>query len=421
MDEKRNKPESMQRQIKALLIVFYLFAFYFAFWYTKDKEDENGELYKAAMFAIEEIQAISQDPQNPTMVPRTMSFAAEPTISVDPKLEYGIVACAGNFRALEMLSGLLWVRDLEKVNGMKPLPIEWYYVGDEEMDPPLREYVSKRLENLRFIDCQEYYENYKLLRGFQIKSFALSSTRFRNAVFLDSDCIPVEHPMKLFLSKEYREKGNFFWPDFSQNWGVMRENVLRESSTFRRVLDALSPKTDKNKKDMQILLDTPEAESGQIFIDTLRFKEALRIAWMLNEQSQIFYKFTYGDKNLFMVAFYLAGDISVYNQVKNEPFSFRNIHGNHEAIGQRNPLDASRVAFVHRTHQKHNCLSETPTCVLDAEKGYKEMRFGYPVPEDQSFPVAENVMVALRFVQVQEQELLYLPVFQETLKQKKSI
>lgn len=401
----------MDQRIKVILILLFFLVTILVYRFATDQRDSQEGLFRAAVSAVKEIQAAV--PQSMSMVPRAMSFAAEPS---EAGLEYGVVACAGNFRALEQLSGLLWMRDLEKVNGMKPLPIEWYYVGDREMDPPLRDYIGNRLGNTRFIDCKDHYKDFNLLRGFQIKSFALSRSRFRNAVFLDSDCIPVEHPMKIFLSERYKQKRNIFWPDFSQNWGVMRENVLEESSTFRRVLDQL--KTDGGE-DLQTLLDIPEAESGQIFVDTVRFKKALQIAWLLNEQSKIFYRFTYGDKNLFMVAFYLAGDISLYNQVADEPYSFRNIHGNHEAIGQRSPVDSSRVAFVHRTHQKHNCLSETPTCVLDAKKGYKEMRFGYPVPGEKSFPVAENVMLALRFIEAQEKELLYLPVFEYTLSQKK--
>ncbi len=34
---------------------------------------------------------------------------------------------------------LITVFETASASVLKPLPIEWYYVGDEDMDPPLRE------------------------------------------------------------------------------------------------------------------------------------------------------------------------------------------------------------------------------------------------------------------------------------------
>lgn len=400
----------MDRYTKVLFVLLFIAVSLLVYLKTGHGDHTNAGLFEAAVFALEEIQGQSLSPLPSSLVPQ-MSFIAEPIES-----GHGIVACAGNFRALELLSGLLWVRELERVQGLRALPVEWYYVGDMEMDADLREYVKKRLGNIRFIDCAEHYHDPKLLRGFQIKSFALSRTKFHHAVFLDSDCIPVEHPTKIFSSNSYKEKGNMFWPDFAQNWGAMSRRVLHKSKTFRKVLDSLP---GKNERDLQVLLDIPEAESGQLFIDTVRFRDVLQVAWLLNEKSKIFYKFTYGDKNLFMIAFYLTGNIDSYNQVSAQPFTFRNINGRHEAIGQTNPFDSSKAMFVHRTHQKHNCLSRTSTCILDVENGYREMRHGYPVPGEETFPVAEDVLSALRFVAVQEKELLGLPVFAKTLSYQK--
>jgi hypothetical protein len=101
-----------------------------------------------------------------------------------------------------------------------------------------------------------------------------------------------------------------------------------------------------------------------VFVDRQRFAEPLARAWALNEHPAM-YDIAYGDKDLFAFGFLLSGRIREYRQNGAYPFSLRNHNGDHEAIGQRSHSDDSRVAFVHRTHQKRNCVSRTDPCVLE--------------------------------------------------------
>jgi hypothetical protein len=143
------------------------------------------------------------------------------------------------------------------------------------------------------------------------------------------------------------------------------------------------------------------------------------MAWKLNENSEVTYKYAYGDKDLFALGFLLTGQISNFSQVREPPFSLLNSGDAHEAFGQRNPDDPERVAFVHRTHQKRNCISKTNPCLLLPDE-YKLM-----VLEDSGNliyvadktkmkasgrPVPGEVMDALRFVAGAERELIKTPL-----------
>lgn len=322
---------------------------------------------------------------------------------------HGIVTCAGNFMIVEITSTLLWIRELEKRNNLQQMQIEWFYVGDDEVSPVMRSYIEEMVGGINFVDCSKIYYNSKLLRGFPIKAFALKNTKFRHVAFIDSDSIPIRHPIEFFMSHDYKEKGNIFWPDFL-SWGFMENKVLRKNSSFREFIE----NSGQSNEDLQKLFITPEAESGQFFIDTVRFQVPLHFTWLMNERKDVFYTFTYGDKNLFMIGFFLAGMFSLYNQVPFEPYSFLNKNRKHEAIGQRDPMDASRIVYVHRTHQKRNCLSKTSPCILNTEDGYKELWFGYPKKTEKGPPIPTEIIDTLQFCEEMEKKML--EIYMATMK-----
>jgi len=326
--------------------------------------------------------------------------------------EYGIVVCAGGFRNVECTGGLLWIRELERRGNMPSMPVEWYYVGDDEVSPAARAYLEERIGNVRFVDCEKLYGNSAILRGFPIKPFALTRSHFRHAVLLDSDCISVHHPSTLFQSESYKRNENLFWPDFGHR-GTISTSVLSD-----KVVEFMSSSGANLKaEDISLARSMPESESGQVFVNRERYARELEIAWRLNENKEVWYKYAYGDKDLFMLGFLIAGEINAFSQVKAMPFSFLNSQDMHESIGQRSPEDPERVAFVHRTHQKRLCSSKTNPCVLVPEE-YKIMVLESDAPGETIWSVPKkglkakgrkipaDVMDALLFVAGAEREQL---------------
>lgn len=49
---------------------------------------------------------------------------------------------------------------------------------------------------------------------FQIKAAAVINSSFKEILYLDSDNLPAQDPTFLFETKEFKNTGALFWPDF---------------------------------------------------------------------------------------------------------------------------------------------------------------------------------------------------------------
>jgi hypothetical protein len=270
----------------------------------------------------------------------------------------GIIVCAGGFRAMEAFATLVALRDHEKREGLPPLPCRWYYVGEEEMSKSDMDFVASRVDSVTFIDCAAKFDDPALLRGWPIKAFAFRDTDLDEFVFLDTDSAPMRALHFLFEHPMYAEKGNLFWPDVTS-----QGTLNRTLSGYRDVLSEFG-----TNEDLERLLALHESETGQLVVDKRRHGDAVETFWDLNRRKDVFYNLVYGDKDLFAIAFFLRGKISEYSQVPQTPLIVRLRDGRSEAFGQRDPASLRDVLFVHRTHQKRNCISKTNPCRLICEE-----------------------------------------------------
>lgn len=98
------------------------------------------------------------------------------------------------------------------------LPVELFWLGDEEMDSatlaalkaefaPLEGHDASRLPTLphRLPGAQ--------LKGFPMKPFALLHSSFKQALLLDCDVVLMRDPSYLFDAPEFVASGNSFWGD----------------------------------------------------------------------------------------------------------------------------------------------------------------------------------------------------------------
>jgi hypothetical protein len=124
----------------------------------------------------------------------------------------GIVTCAGGVRYLTC--AFVLIKMLRHLGCT--LPIEVWYLGEDEGDPEWIELV--RPLGVTCIDAFAVREKHPhpRLGGWQCKAFALRHTRFREVLFLDADNVPVVDPTFLFDEPQYRETGAVFWPDGSR-------------------------------------------------------------------------------------------------------------------------------------------------------------------------------------------------------------
>jgi len=168
------------------------------------------------------------------------------------------------------------------------LPIEVWYAGPAEM-PPLFPPLFARL-GARCIDAHDQAAAFAVapLRGWAIKPHAVLASRFRQVLLLDADNVPAVDPTFLFDTPQFRETGAIFWPDRSESAMVGGARLTHEHPVW--ALSGLDHRGD------------PSFESGQVCMDKLRCWRALRLTVWMNEHSEFWYRFLYGDKDTFHVS-----------------------------------------------------------------------------------------------------------------------
>ena len=193
----------------------------------------------------------------------------------------GIVTCAGGVKYLTCAWVL--INMLRRVGCT--LPIEVWYLGDDEGDPnwiKLVEPLGVTCINAFEVEKQHPHPR---LEGWESKSFAILHSRFKEVLFLDADNMPLVDPTFLFESPEYKQTGAVFWPD--------------------------GPRMGPDNPAWQAFgvphRDEPEVESGQLLIDKDRCWKPLNLADWYNRHSDFYYQYVYGDKDTFRFAWHRLG------------------------------------------------------------------------------------------------------------------
>lgn len=165
------------------------------------------------------------------------------------------------------------------------LPIELWHLGPGELGPAERALVEPW--GVRVVDAFEVRRRHPMLRlnGWELKPFALLHSGFEQALLLDADNVPAVDPSYLFDSSEFARTGVVFWPDRWRKPGDPHRHLQPEAWS----VCGLSPRNE------------PECESGQVLIDKRRCHRALRVALHLNEHSEYYYRYFYGDKDTYRV------------------------------------------------------------------------------------------------------------------------
>jgi len=165
------------------------------------------------------------------------------------------------------------------------LPIELWYLGPIEMDLEM----IRLMEGLG-VKCVDAYRMRidhpaRTVNGWELKPYAITHSRFEEVLFLDADNVVTMDPSFLFDTDAYKEKGAIFWAD--------REG-LNSICDIWKVCEI--PHRDE-----------PEVESGQLVINKRVCWKSLQVCMHLNEYSDFFYNFVYGDKDTYHMAWRVCG------------------------------------------------------------------------------------------------------------------
>ncbi len=162
------------------------------------------------------------------------------------------------------------------------LPIQVWYRGAAEYDPNWVRLV--RPWQVDCVDAEAVARRHpRRSRGaWELKPYAMLHSPFREVLFLDADNVPVRDPAYLFEAPEFRRTGAVFWPD--------------------------GTRTERNDPRWDVFgvayRDEPDQESGQVLIDKQKCWEPLQLCVWYNDHSDLYYRYVYGDKDTFRLAWH---------------------------------------------------------------------------------------------------------------------
>jgi hypothetical protein len=169
------------------------------------------------------------------------------------------------------------------------LPITFAHLGPLEWDSHLTRLMQPL--GVEILDLSEAVgrDPMRILAGWETKAFAIEHAPYQEVLFLDADNLPVRDPTFLFDDPHYFQSGAIFWPDLPPN---DRDDWL-PPVVWRNV--GLEPRS------------SVDFESGQLLVDKARCWRELRATRHINEHSDWYYRFVYGDKSTFHLAWAKCG------------------------------------------------------------------------------------------------------------------
>lgn len=166
------------------------------------------------------------------------------------------------------------------------LPVEFWYLDEYEMDNKMKELCDAH--GIKHINATKYCKDNnispRILNGWELKPFATLHSDFKEVLYVDADNIPVGDPTYLFDDDTYKDTGAIFWPDLPPN---NKSEWLPEICWKNVGLEYRSE---------------PDFETGQYLINKEKCYKELSLTLWMNEHSDWFYKFVFGDKSTFHLA-----------------------------------------------------------------------------------------------------------------------
>ncbi len=244
-------------------------------------------------------------------------LAAVPDYPKDRFLGRGVVLAGGGERYFPSL--YVAIRALRHAGCRLPIQV-WYLGRNDEMPADRQALLAPYQVECVDADAIRLRHPARTLNGWELKVFATLHSGFEELLFLDADCYPCRNPEFLFELADYRGRGAIFWPDMAQidlrlKWpafGVVDPGRLGS------------------------------VESGQYLLNKRQCWRPLNLAWFYNDHSDYYYRYCYGDKHTFEVAWARCG----------QPFVMWRPSAHWVDVAYLHPGPEGLPLFVHRCADK---------------------------------------------------------------------
>jgi hypothetical protein len=204
-------------------------------------------------------------------------LAALPAYPKERYKDRGVVIAGGGDRFFPSL--YVTIRALRHV-GCR-LPVQVWYLGHNREMPAKHKAILAPYE-VECVDADKMRRRYpaRRLEGWELKVFATLHSPFEEVLFLDADCYPCRNPEFLFELEEFRVRGAIFWPDTVADDPLLAWSAFGVPDPRRR----------------------GSIESGQFVVNKRLCWKPLNLTWFYNDHSEYYYRYGYGDKHTFEVA-----------------------------------------------------------------------------------------------------------------------
>jgi hypothetical protein len=257
-------------------------------------------------------------PDSAQMRDRADAFlAAVPDYPANRYYGRGVVIAGGGERYFASL--YVTIRALRHVGCNLPIQV-WYFGCRDEM--PAARQALLAPHGVECVDADEVRKRRpaRRLNGWELKAFAALHSPFEEILFLDADCYPCRDPQFLFDLADYRQCGAIFWPDMAAFDARLKWAAFGVPDPRRR----------------------GSVESGQFVLNKRKCWRPLNLAWFYNDHSDFYYRYCYGDKHTFEVAWPRCG----------LPFVMWNPEARWAEVAYLHPGPDGRPLFVHRCADK---------------------------------------------------------------------
>ena len=190
------------------------------------------------------------------------------------------------------------------------LPIELWQIGHEISIKASKVIIGFREKHdIRFKNARYLTDNFEHWRGWQIKAFALKHSEFDEVIICDCDILFGINPEVIFRDPEYLRTGTYFFRDYEYNFPISNQ-AFEDRSQFIRKL--IPEKREHFPREWDYIYDGyyehvrhkwDYMEAGVLYINKSRHQKVVDTIFKLNENWSETYKYIYGDKETFWLAF----------------------------------------------------------------------------------------------------------------------
>ena len=220
------------------------------------------------------------------------------------------------------------LNDLFEKHNFK-LPIELWQIGNEiSEDATLKIQKMQSKHDIRFKNVEDYSDNPRHWKGYQIKGFIFKHTDFDEVILSDCDTVFHVNPEIIFDDTMYIATGSFLFKDYLYHYPSSLEEIKNRIRFIKKLIPTPNQYFPREWEYIHSgMYDHTKhswyyQESSVVYINKKIHADVVDTVYKLNEDWKENYKYVLGDKEMVWLAFVMH----------NKPFYMNPTAGYNHAV-----------------------------------------------------------------------------------------